>query len=256
MNFNFNVQIAENYHSNSQKSRVLTEDWVEHNLYCPICGKTYVSRYENNHPTGDFFCDSCNSDFELKSKENNSGNLSKTITDGEYSTMISRITSLRNPNFFFMTYADYSVKNFILIPNHFFTPNIIIKRKPLGPNARRAGWVGCNIDISSIPAAGKIFIVKNKIEIEHEIVISKYAKTKSLTTNNLESRGWLLDTLNCVERIPQAEFELKQVYSFENELKQKHPDNNFIKDKIRQQLQNLRDKGFIEFISPGLYRKI
>ena len=39
-------------------------------------------------------------------------------------------------------------------------------------------------------------------------------------------------------------------------LKNKHPENNFIKDKIRQQLQNLRDKGFIEFTSRGNYKKI
>jgi len=45
------------------------------------------------------------------------------------------------------------------------------------------------------------------------------------------------------------------MYAFENELKVKHPENNFVKDKIRQQLQNLRDKGFIEFITPGHYRK-
>ena len=44
--------------------------------------------------------------------------------------------------------------------------------------------------------------------------------------------------------------------AFEDELKKKHPDNNFIKDKIRQQLQYLRDKGFIEFVTPGHYKKI
>jgi type II restriction enzyme len=178
MTFEFNLQLAERYHSNSQKSRVLTEDWVERNLYCPICGKPYINRYENNHPTGDFYCKDCSSDFELKSKESNSGKLSKTINDGEYATMISRITSFRNPNFFFMTYRNSAVDNFILIPNHFFTPQIIVKRKPLSQNARRAGWTGCNIDISSIPDSGKIFIVKNQIEIQHETVISNYAKQK------------------------------------------------------------------------------
>ena len=256
MDFHFNLDLAENYHSHSQKSRVLTEDWGERNLYCPICGKPFINRYENNHPTGDFYCKDCSSDFELKSKESKSGKLTKTIIDGEYSTMISRITSFRNPNFFFMTYANYEVNNFILIPNHFFTPQIIIKRKPLGPNTRRAGWTGCNIDISSIPDSGKIFIIQNQIEISHTSVIEKYAKTKSLQTKNLESRGWLLDTLNCVERIPSKDFTLNQVYAFESELKLKHPDNNFIKDKIRQQLQYLRDKGFIEFLTPGHYRKI
>ena len=256
MNFNFDISLVENYKSKSQISRVLTEDWVERNLYCPICGKTYINRYENNHPTGDFYCTDCNSDFELKSKESASEKLSKTIVDGEYSTMISRITSLKNPNFFFMMYKNYSVQNFILIPNHFFTPEIIIKRNPLGSNARRAGWPGCNIDISSIPESGKIFLVKNKIQIEPEKVIASYKKTKTLKTNSLESRGWILDVLNCIEKIPNKDFTLNEVYKFEDELKLKHPLNNFIKDKIRQQLQYLRDKGFIEFISPGHYKKI
>lgn len=256
MNFEFNTELISNYKSKSQIIRVLTEDWVERNLYCPICGKPHINRYENNHPTGDFYCNSCDSDFELKSKESSSGKLSKTIVDGEYSTMISRITSLKNPNFFFMMYKNFSVYNFILIPNHFFTPEIIIKRNPLSPNARRAGWTGCNIDISSIPDSGKIFLIKNQVQIKPEIVINEYKKTKTLKTNNLDSRGWLMDVLACIEKIPDKNFSLNQVYSFENELKIKHPTNNFIKDKIRQQLQYLRDKGFIEFISAGHYRKI
>ena len=72
----------------------------------------------------------------------------------------------------------------------------------------------------------------------------------------MESRGWILDVLNCIEKIPNKDFTLNEVYKFEDELKLKHPLNNFIKDKIRQQLQYLRDKGFIEFISPGHYKKI
>ena len=32
--------------------------------------------------------------------------------------------------------------------------------------------------------------------------------------------------------------------------------NNFIKDKIRQQLQLLRDKGIIEFVGRGNYKKV
>ena len=39
-----------------------------------------------------------------------------------------------------------------------------------------------------------------------------------------------------------------------NELSKKHPDNRHIKDKIRQQLQVLRDKGYLEFSSRGNYR--
>lgn len=36
----------------------------------------------------------------------------------------------------------------------------------------------------------------------------------------------------------------------------KHPENNHIKDKIRQQLQFLRDEGLVEFTTRGNYKKV
>ena len=36
----------------------------------------------------------------------------------------------------------------------------------------------------------------------------------------------------------------------------KHPENNFVQPKIRQQLQLLHDKGFVEFTKRGHYKKI
>ncbi len=254
MNLNFNIQLAKDYSSNSQIARILTEDWVKNNSYCPCCGNVILNDFENNRPVADFFCVNCREEFELKSKN---GLFSNTITDGAYSTMIERINSNQNPNFFFLTYSkDYSVNNFVLIPNHFFIPDIIQKRKPLSDTARRAGWTGCNIDISNVPESGKIFIVKNKEEIDKIKVVENYSRTKSIKTTNIESRGWIMDILNCVGRIPTDEFSLKEMYVFENDLQIKHPDNNFVRDKIRQQLQYLRDKGFIEFTNKGHYKKI
>ena len=72
----------------------------------------------------------------------------------------------------------------------------------------------------------------------------------------LECKSHQEDILICINKIPYDDFTLDQIYAFEKELKIKHPENNFIKDKIRQQLQNLRDKGFIEFTSRGNYKKI
>lgn len=256
MDLRLNYHIAEGYSSSSQKARVITEDWVSRNLYCPICGEPIINHYEANRPVADFFCQQCKSDFELKSKENKKGLLGDKIVDGAYETMIERITSLRNPNFFFMTYANFAVSNFILIPNYFFTPHIIEKRNPLSENARRAGWVGCNINIGDIPQSGKIFIIKNGEEINHQKVVEDYRLAASLKTDNLDSRGWIIDVLKCVDKMPEREFKLSDIYTFEDELKIKHPNNNFVKDKIRQQLQTLRDKGFIEFLSRGNYRKI
>lgn len=42
---------------------------------------------------------------------------------------------------------------------------------------------------------------------------------------------------------------------FAGQLQLRHPMNNNIRPKIRQQLQVLRDRGFLEFIGRGLYRK-
>jgi type II restriction enzyme len=168
MNLNFNTKLAEGYESNSQKARLLTEDWVLNNSYCPKCGELPLKEFENNRPVADFHCIRCKEEFELKSKR---GKLTNTITDGAYSTMIERINSKNNPNFFFLTYTkQWTVNDFLIIPKQFFTPEIIIKRKPLSENAKRAGWIGCNIDISKIVDNGKVFLIKNAKEVNQEIV--------------------------------------------------------------------------------------
>ncbi|MEM0543088.1 hypothetical protein WFZ85_10700 [Flavobacterium sp. j3] len=84
----------------------------------------------------------------------------------------------------------------------------------------------------------------------------KLKSTDFLKSKSLEARGWILDILNCVEEIKKQSFTLDELYAFENKLKIKYPNNNHIKDKIRQQLQFLRDKGLIEFNGRGNYRKI
>lgn len=248
------MKLAEGYKSSSQIARILTENWVKENTYCPCCGEIPLTEYENNRPVADFYCKKCSEEFELKSKN---GKLLNTITDGAYSTMIQRINSNKNPNFFFLTYSkNWSVDNFLIIPKQFFTTEIIIKRKPLANTARRAGWIGCNIDISSIADAGKVFLVQDSKLINKKIVENAFNKTLFLREKSNDSKGWILDLMICVDSIKKETFSLEDVYRFENKLKLKYPDNNFIKDKIRQQLQVLRDKGVIEFVSRGSYKKI
>lgn len=47
---------------------------------------------------------------------------------------------------------------------------------------------------------------------------------------------------------------LAEVYAFAGELARLHPRNLHVRDKIRQQLQRLRDLGFVEFLGAGKYR--
>ena len=252
-----NMSVAIKYKSNSQKIRVITEDWVKNNSFCPNCGEGYLCEFENNRPVADFYCNSCAEQFELKSK--NGTKVGNKIVDGAYSTMIDRINSDENPNFFFLTYdkVKWEVNNFLIIPKYYFTPEIIIKRPPLGENAKRAGWIGCNIDITKVPDSGRIFLIRNAEIIPKEQVQSKWKGTDFLRTKKGESKGWILDVMNCVDAVKTDTFTLDAIYAFESNLKEKYPNNNFIKDKIRQQLQFLRDKGFIEFLgNKGEYRKL
>jgi type II restriction enzyme len=52
----------------------------------------------------------------------------------------------------------------------------------------------------------------------------------------------------------KPEFSLSEVYLKENQLAALHPENHFVRDKIRQQLQVLRDLGLLEFLGAGEYR--
>ena len=254
LNLQLDRRKAESYSSNAQKIRVMTENWVDKNMFCPYCGNQYVSHCENNRSGADFFCPSGMEEYELKSK---GASISNKVNDGAYNTMIERITSINNPNFFFMHYnkTNLQVENFVMVPKYFFTPDIIEKRKPLSDTARRAGWTGCNILLSRIPDEGRIYIVQNEKEVSIERIVEKVHRTEFLRGSKLDARGWTLDVLNCVNIIDGKDFTLEQVYRFEELLVEKHPDNHHVKDKIRQQLQILRDNGIIEFTGRGHYRK-
>lgn len=255
MDLKFDNSVVAEYHSKTQIARVLTENWVGNNMFCPRCGNKHIEHFENNRPVADFFCPVCNNQYELKSKN---GSLGVKINDGAYDTMIKRITSNENPDFFFMSYSKstLNVNNFILVPKHFFIPDIIEKRKPLSQTARRAGWVGCNILISKIPEQGRISIISNGIITDINKVVEKVNRSNNLLINDIDGRGWLMDILNCINRIQTHSFTLEEMYGFEAELQNKHPQNNNIKPKIRQQLQVLRDKGVVEFLGNGNYKKI
>ena len=56
-----------------------------------------------------------------------------------------------------------------------------------------------------------------------------------------------------VPGLGEDEFSLAEVYASARELARLHPSNRHIEDKIRQQLQRLRDMGFLEFQGRGRY---
>lgn len=67
---------------------------------------------------------------------------------------------------------------------------------------------------------------------------------------------WEKDVFRCLSKIHGDVFTLAEVYYFDDHLGELHPRNRHVRDKIRQQLQYLRSLGLVEFVKPGVYRKL
>lgn len=151
--------------------------------------------------------------------------------------------------------------------------------------------MGCNFALNRIPADARIPVVitikpAHKTDTEAvmvskpEEVREKFRRIKPLKELSAAQRGWTLDVLNIVRRLvdsrrrgnetltekknqrfsrpagssPTNEFTNDDIYAFERELAALHPDNQHIRDKIRQQLQVLRDTGFLVQPERGVWR--
>lgn len=95
-------------------------------------------------------------------------------------------------------------------------------------------------------------IEENKVKYDE---IDEESEQHNVADNSLV-QGWTMDVLKCVEQIPNDVFRLEDVYAFADVLQTKYPNNKTIKASIRQKLQILRDKGYIEFVGNGKYRKL
>ena len=242
-----------NYKSRSQRIRVISELWMKNEMYCPVCGCDSLIKLPNNMRLADFICGRCSEIYELKSKGTAIG---KSILDGSYYTALERITSRTNPNLFILRYDNNAVENLILVPKYFFTPNILRMRNALSFSARRAGYIGSVIMYGDIPEQGKVKVIESHRELKRDIVMKNYRESVKLRVENINLRGWLMDILNLVNRINHDTFSLNDVYAFADELALMHSGNHNVRAKIRQQLQFLRNKGFIDFLGRGLYKKI
>lgn len=254
MNLSFDTTVAQGYKSPSQIARRLTESWVERQLFCPRCGAPVLHKFPNNAAAADFFCSECQSQFELKS---HNGKFGTRVVDGTYAALLQRIQAKDSPDFLLMEYSlqTMRVESLCIVPKFFLTPEMIERRAPLPPSARRQGWVGSNILLRKIPLQGRIGIVSEGQVCPKEAVLAHVRQADRLYVQRLSSRGWLLDVLQCVNAIPTPTFTLSEMYAFEEALALKHPENTHIRDKIRQQLQVLRDRGVLRFVSPGRYQK-
>ncbi len=241
------------YTSGSQRARVSTEPWGQKNLYCPACDSPHIDSLPTNTPAHDFTCPSCRAWFQLKSK---SAPFGRRVQDGAFDTMRWTILQDRTPSLFLLQYKlpELRVQNVILVPHFAFTESVLEKRKPLSATAQRAGWVGYNFLLDRIPTDARIHIVLNGTTASKSSVRESYRRLRRLESLRPEQRGWTLDVLNVVRSLKLTGFYLADVYVHADALAKLHPNNSHIHDKIRQQLQLLRDLGLLEFLGSGSYR--
>ena len=241
------------YKSASQRARVGTESWGAANFFCPACESPRLRPEPQSTAAIDYVCPSCESPFQLKSQ---SKPLGAKIVDAAYSEMKRAILEDNTPNLYVLHYdlAAWAVRTVILIPHFAFALSAVERRRPLAPTARRAGWVGCNILLDKIPHHARIPIVSDGTFNTPRRVREAYSRLRPLEKLKVEKRGWTLDVLQVVQSLNKEEFSLQDVYAHADALAKLHPDNRHVNDKIRQQLQVLRDLGLLSFLGSGSYR--
>lgn len=252
MILNLPLHVARGYKSAAQRARRLTEDWFGSNVYCPACPSDSLEPTPANTKVVDFVCPRCSAEFQLKAKN---GSLGRRLRDAAYAPMMARIEENTSPHFAFLQYSnsDWRVRNLLFVPGHFITAGAIERCKPLSPDARRAGWVGCNIVLSHIPPDGRIPAVRDWRVAQEVSVRRQWHEFTWMATRSTDARGWMADVLVRVRRFGTRQFSLAEVYEFEGELGALHPANRNVRAKIRQQLQVLRDRGVIRFLGRGRY---
>ena len=253
MDLNLDRASISNYKNPSQKARVLTEKWGLNNLYCPACTSNRVIKKPNNEEAVDFACPKCDAPFQLKARQNPIG---RKVADAAYKAMKRALLSDRFPHLVVMHYNIDMLKvlNVLIIPKHFLSLSAIESRQPLAPTARRAGWIGCNIVLDHVPPDGRISLVDGGIVRDKNDVRTKFQLSHGLSNVETLKRGWVLDVLTALRSLSRAKFTLSEAYNLENMLSVRHPENRHVRAKIRQQLQVLRDLGYLSFLGHGAYR--
>jgi type II restriction enzyme len=241
------------YKSASQRARVGTESWGGENFFCPACESPRLRSAPRGTAAIDYFCPVCNSPFQLKSQSKPVGS---RILDAAYSEMKRAILEDRTPNLFVLHYDldRWAVRTVLLIPHFAFAVSALEKRPPLASTARRAGWVGCNILLDKIPMHARISVVSEGSTHTRREVRDSYNRLRPLEKLQVEKRGWTLDVLQVVQSLGKMDFTLADVYARADALARLHPHNLHVRDKIRQQLQVLRDMRLLKFLAPGHYR--
>jgi type II restriction enzyme len=253
MNLALPSELALRYKSASQQARVVTQTWARENLFCVRCSSPNLTPTREGTEANDLLCPQCSLRYELKSK---SAPIISKVADAGYDAMMRAIHADCTPNLVLLHYEkpQWSVRNLFLIPHFAFPESAIERRNPLRDTAERRGHVLCNIVLTNIPKDAKIPLIADGVILSPSKVREHFKRLEPLKRFRAKKRGWTLDVLRVVQALGKMQFSNDDVYAFEDELKELHPDNRHVRDKIRQQLQNLAKAGLLIHAGRNDYR--
>jgi type II restriction enzyme len=99
-----------------------------------------------------------------------------------------------------------------------------------------------------------IEIIKGGVLRPRESIREQFRRFNRLREVPVDRRGWTTLTLSVLRALHRSEFSLAEIYKREHLFSSVYPNNRNIRAKLRQQLQVLRDLGYLEFRGAGTYR--
>jgi len=255
MELKCNPEVAAHLHSPLQRTRLITEDGFSRFGYCLRCKSNKLTQTTAGTVAQDFFCPKCGQPYELKSAAKAH---TRIVQDGGYDSMMRSVRSENAPALMLMHYSpQWCVLGLVAIHPVFLTPAVVMKRKKphIRPRTGQEYWM-CDLNLSFIPADGKIALVSDGIVRPHAEARRQFRESVRFEDVPVAKRGWAALVLSVVRKIGKTHITNDDLYSHEKTMHAAYPDNSHIQDKIRQQMQVLIRLGYVERIARGEYQVI
>jgi type II restriction enzyme len=177
MNLNCNPALGDRHKSPSQKVKSISEGWFTAEGYCLNCTSPRLNPTIPGTPFRDHECPICGQGYELKS---GSHAATRTVQDGGYDSMMRQIRAENTPALMLLQYDPaWCVRRLVAVHPVFLTPAVIRKRPMphLRPGTGRPYWM-CDLNLTVIPADGKIAVVQDGMMRPEGEVRAEFRKSK------------------------------------------------------------------------------
>ncbi|MBC5800730.1 MAG: hypothetical protein GIW94_12295 [Candidatus Eremiobacteraeota bacterium] len=142
--------VAAHLVSSAQIARVAIEAWAQLNVCCALCGGGRLFALPPNTPVIDMQCTCCQRGYQIKAKN---GFFEGKLMGAAYGPLARSLKAGTVPDFLLIEYSRSRalVLTADILEGAQISSARVSARAPLGPSARRSGWIGSVIDISDLP---------------------------------------------------------------------------------------------------------